>query len=291
VKLGADALTWSEPLRQRRRSVYAAGPLERALDVCQRLARYGLASIAGYMAAPEERPRAVADVHLQAFERLAANDLDCHVSVKLSGLDFDADLFAELDAASARTSRPLHVDALAPDTVEPTWRLLERAPCDGELGTTLPGRWRRSVDDAALAGQLGLRVRVVKGQWGDANGRSLDPREGFLAVVDRLRGHPSGVSVATHDVALLEESLRRLIKAGTPCTAELFFGLPFRAPALAARRLGVPLRVYVPYGAAGAPYAASDVAARPIAAWWLVQDLLLGKEKTWLSIRRSRLHR
>jgi proline dehydrogenase len=97
--------------------------------------------------------------------------------------------------------------------------------------------------------------------------------------------------VATHDVALLEESLRRLIKAGTPCTAELFFGLPFRAPALAARRLGVPLRVYVPYGAAGAPYAASDVAARPIAAWWLVQDLLLGKEKTWLSIRRSRLHR
>jgi proline dehydrogenase len=282
-------LTCSEPLRQRRRSAYAAGPIDQALDVCRRLARYGLGSIAGYMAAPDERPRAVADVHLQAFERLAADEVDCHVSVKLSGLDFDADLFAELDVASARTSRPLHVDALAPETVEATWRLLERTPRAGEIGTTLPGRWRRSADDAALAERLGLRVRVVKGQWADDNGATLDPRAGFLAVVDRLRGHPRGVSVATHEVELLEESLRRLIAAGTPCTAELFFGLPFRAPALAARRLGVPVRVYVPYGAAGAPYAVADVTAKPIAAWWLAQDLLLGKEKTWLSIRRSRL--
>jgi proline dehydrogenase len=282
-------LTWSEPLRRRRRSAYAAGPLDRALDVCRRLAGYGLSSIAGYMATPGERPQAVAEVHLQAFERLAADGVDCHVSVKLSGLDFDADLFAELDAASARTARPLHVDALAPDTVDATWQLLERAARAGEVGTTLPGRWRRSIDDTARAERLGLRVRVVKGQWADANGAPLDPHTGFLAVVDRLRGHPAGVSVATHDVALLEASLERLIGAGTPCTAELFFGLPFRAPALAARRLGVPVRVYVPYGAAGAPYAISDVAAKPIAAWWLAQDLLLGKEKTWLSIRRSPL--
>jgi proline dehydrogenase len=118
-----------------------------------------------------------------------------------------------------------------------------------------------------------------------------DPGAGVLAVVDRLRGHRGGVAVATHDVALLTESLRRLIAAETPCAAELFFGMPFRAPAMAAGRLGVPIRIYVPYGHAGAPYGIADVTHRPVAAWWLMQDLVLGKDKTWLGIRRSRPQR
>ncbi len=275
-------------MRQRRRSAYAAGPLDRALDVCRRLARYGLASVVGYTAGPGERPRHVADVHLSAFERLATEGIDGHVSVKLSALEFDSDLFAELDAASARTSRPLHVDALAPETVDATWQLLQSAPRAGQVGVTLPGRWQRSAEDASLAERLGLRVRVVKGQWADAGPDAVDPAEGFLDLVDRLRGHRGGVAVATHDVALLAESLRRLIAADTPCAAELFFGMPFRAPAATAGRLGVPVRIYVPYGHAGAPYGIADVARRPVAAWWLLQDLALGKDKTWLSIRRSR---
>jgi proline dehydrogenase len=278
-------------LRQRRRSAYGAGSLDRALDVCRRLARYGLASTVGYTAGPGERPRSVADAHLSAFERLAAEGIDGHVSVKLSALDFDSDLFAELDAASARTSRPLHVDALAPETVDATWLLLQRAPRAGEVGMTLPGRWRRSAEDASLAERLGLRARIVKGQWADAAPDAVDPAQGFLDVVDRLRGHSGGVAVATHDAALLAESLRRLIAADTPCAAELFFGMPFRAPAVAARRLGVPIRIYVPYGHAGAPYGIADVPGRPVAAWWLLQDLALGKDKTWLSIRRSRPQR
>jgi proline dehydrogenase len=277
-----------ECLRQRRRSAYGAGQLDRALDICRRLASYGLASTVGYTAAPGERPRDVADVHLSAFERLAVEGIDCHVSVKLSALGFDSDLFAELDAASAGTSRPLHVDALAPETVDATWRLLQGAPRAGQVGTTLPGRWQRSAEDASRAERLGLRVRVVKGQWADAAPDVVDPAAGFLDVVNRLRGHRCGVAVATHDVALLAESLRRLIAADTPCAAELFFGMPFRAPAVTARRLGVPIRMYVPYGHAGAPYGIADVARRPVAAWWLLQDLVLGKEKTWLSIGRSR---
>jgi proline dehydrogenase len=280
-----------ESLRQRRRSAYGAGSLDRALDVSRRLAGYGLGSTLGYTAGPGDRPRDVADVHLNAFERLAAEDIDAHISVKLSALGFDADLFAELDAASAQTSLPLHVDALAPETVDATWLLLQSTPRAGQVGTTLPGRWRRSVDDASLAERLGVRVRVVKGQWADGAPGVADPGAGVLAVVDRLRGHRGGVAVATHDVALLTESLRRLIAAETPCAAELFFGMPFRAPAMAAERLGVPIRIYVPYGHAGAPYGIADVTHRPVAAWWLMQDLVLGKDKTWLGIRRSRPQR
>jgi proline dehydrogenase len=195
--------------------------------------------------------------------------------------------FAVLAAAAARTGRALHLDALAPETVDATWRLLESAPRSAQLGTTLPGCWARSPEDASRAARLDLQVRVVKGQWTDGSPAAVTPAEGFLRVVDHLRGHRAGVAVATHDVGLLAESLRRLTAAGAPCWAELFLGLPFRAPAATARRLGVPIRIYVPYGRAATPYGVADVRRNPAVARWLIEDLVLGEEKAWRSIRRS----
>jgi proline dehydrogenase len=278
---------WLEPLRRRRAAAYCAGPgVEQAIAAARRLAGYGLASTIGYTARPSESPRAVAAVYLAAFERLAGEDCDCYVSMKLSALGFDAGLFAVLAAAAARTGRVLHLDALAPETVDATWRLIESTPRSAKLGTALPGAWARSAEDVSRVVRFGLQARVVKGQWTD-DAPAADPAEGFLRIVDRLRGHRAGVAVATHDVELLDESLRRLTSADTPCWAELFLGLPFRAPATTARRLGVPVRIYVPYGRAAAPYGAADVRHNPAARRWLIEDLVDGKEKTWRSIRRS----
>jgi proline dehydrogenase len=282
--------TWLAALRRRGASAYRAGSsIDEALDACRRLAAHGVASTIGYAARAGESARHVADRQLAAFSRLAAEELDCYVSVKLSALGFDAALFAELEAAAARSARRLHLDALAPDAVDAIWSLLERSPRHGALGTTLPGRWQGSAADASRVAELGLAARVVKGQWACEPPGRADPARGFLQVIDRLGGSTAPVAVATHDVGLLTESLRRLTACGTRCEAELFYGLPFRAPALAARRLGVPIRVYVPYGDGGAPYDVADLVRKPIAAAWLAQDLLLGKEKMWRSIRRSKL--
>jgi proline dehydrogenase len=267
------SLTRSNPLRRRCASSYGAGEgLDQAIDTCRRLAEQDLPCTIGYGATPGQNARAVADAHLAAFERLHAEGLDGQVSVKLSAL---------------------HIDALSPETVDATWRLVESAPRAAGLGITLPGRWARSAGDTALARRLGLRVRIVKGQWAaDGATGGVDPTaaHGFLQVVDRLSGHTDVVGVATHDVELLAASLDRLTASGTPCAAELFFGLPFSAQLSTARRYGVPVRVYVAYGDWGSPYGLSYLANRPAAAWWLLQDLLLGKEKTWRSIRRSQRH-
>jgi proline dehydrogenase len=280
---------WADAARRRRASAYVAGPrLDDALAASRRLAGDGIPCALGYSAGPEESPRAAADVHLGAFAALAADGTDGYVSVKLSALHFDPALFDELETASKRSGRRLHVDALAPETVDDTWKLVDGATDPGALGIALPGRWRRSVSDAARALDVGMVVRVVKGQWTDPVDAAADQAAGFLAVVDALAGSKNLVIVATHDIPLLEESLRRLTAARTPCEAELLLGLPFAAPARAARRLGVPLRLYVPYGQTGAAYGIGDIVRKPATAWWLVQDLLLGKDKTWQSIRRSR---
>jgi proline dehydrogenase len=282
-------MRWVEGLRRRRASAYGAGAgLDDALDACRRFAAHGLDATLGYSALPGEAPRAVADIHLAAFDRLSGEDLDCMVAVKLSALGFDPGLFDELTAAAAASKRVLHVDALAPDTVDVTWPLLERAATAGHLGATMPGRWHRSLDDASRAARLGLHVRVVKGQWpDDVPDGGVDPSVGFTRVVERLSGSAGSVAVATHDVALLAGSLRRLIATGTPCSAEFLFGLPFGRAMVAARGLGVPIRAYVPYGHRGATYGIKDLARRPAATRWLLEDLLLGGDKTWRSMSRS----
>jgi proline dehydrogenase len=286
---GAARAPWLDAARRRRASAYIAGRgLDDALAASRRLAADGIPSTLGYSAPPEESPRAATDVHLRAFDALAADGTDGYVSVKLSALHFDAALFDELEAAAKRVARRLHIDALAPDTAERTWALIEGANDPAALGLALPGRWRRSVDDARRALDLGLVVRVVKGQWADGDGAHVDPAAGFLDVVGALAGSKNLVAVATHDIALLEESVRRLTAARTPCEVELLLGLPFAAPARAARRLGVPVRLYVPYGETGAAYGIGELVRKPVTAWWLAQDLLLGKDKTWQSIRRSR---
>jgi proline dehydrogenase len=108
--------------------------------------------------------------------------------------------------------------------------------------------------------------------------------------VDRLRGQATSVAVATHAAELLAESLRRLKTERTPCEAELFNGLPFRAPTRVARELGVPVRVYVAYGDVSAPYALVDVIHNRAVASWLAQDLLFGEDKTWRDIRWLHTH-
>jgi proline dehydrogenase len=280
---------WLDPVRRRRAAAYVAGPgLDDAIAASRRLTADGIPFTIGYSAPPEQSARAAADVQLAAFAALAADGADGYVSVKLSGLHFDPALFGELEAASAQSGRRMHLDALAPETVGDTWELIEGASDPAALGVALPGRFRRSVQDARRALDLGLVVRVVKGQWADTADADLDPAAGFLAVVDALCASKNLVAVATHDVALLEESLRRLTAARTPCEAELLLGLPFGPPARVARRLGVPIRLYVPYGSTGAAYGVADLVRKPATAWWLVQDLVLGKDKTWQSIRRSR---
>jgi len=144
------------------------------------------------------------------------------------------------------------------------------------LSYTLPGRWRRSLDDAQWAIDRQLVVRVVKGQWADPDDPGRDLRAGFLEVIDRLAGRANHVAVASHDVPLAAEALRRLQAAGTSCELELLYGLPMRKSLALADSLGVGVHVYIPYGKAYLPYALSRLRGNPRIAWWLLRDLLLG---------------
>lgn len=251
-------------------SRYAVGPTaDDASAVAERLARHGYACTICYWDSGLEPPERVATEYARAAR--AARALDGYVSVKATALGFSSELIAPL----AELGVKLHFDAMGPATVDDTRTLLEQLP--GRLGTTLPGRWRRSDRDADWAVERGLAVRVVKGMWEGPDDR--DPSAGFLSVVDRLAGRATFVAVATHDRRLAAEALSRLRAGGTPCELEQLYGLP-RTPA--------PARVYLPYGTAWLPYALAHLRRRPRAAWWLARDLALASVSD--IVGRSRPH-
>jgi CelD/BcsL family acetyltransferase involved in cellulose biosynthesis len=258
---------------------YIAGEsLDDALRVTDQLAAEGTGATIGYWDSASNTPREVTDVYLAALDALGARGEGDYVSIKLPALDFSRDLFGEVVERGKSRGVRVHLDSLGPETAERTLAALEdalRATPAASLGLTIPGRWERSAGDADWACERGLPLRVVKGEWPDPAAPDRDLRAGYLDVIDRLCGRATHVAVATHDTWLAAEAFERLGRAGTPCGLELLYGLPMRESLDQARRLGVDVRIYVPYGRAFLPYAVSQLGKRPRMALWLARDLVL----------------
>jgi proline dehydrogenase len=257
---------------------YTAGPkLEDALRVCHKASAQALATTVAFWNAAGESPRSVANAYLRAIDAIGHEGLDCSVSVKASAIASSRPLTEELVERAIQAGVGLHFDAMRPDSVDASWRLIaESAARFARVGCTLPGRWARSARDARTAVELGVSVRVVKGQWADPD-RDLDPRQGYLSLIDALAGRARDVGVATHDIPLARDALRRLRDAGTPCHLELLFGLPMSDSLQLAREAGIAVRVYVPYGSAWIPYCLSRLRENPGILLWLLRDTCLGR--------------
>jgi proline dehydrogenase len=259
---------------QRAARAYVAGPdREQALRVCERLQQRAGGTVCLWNSG-EQSPVEIARECRSTVDAIRLRSLDCRLSIKAPALGFSRLLVATIVAEGQRARVPIHFDAQRWELADRTFSLIsEVAALGSQLGCTLPGRWRRSVSDSRLASELGLRVRVVKGQSPDGERSSVDARQGFLQVIDALAGKVPLVAVATHDLELSRAALLRLRAAGTRSELELLYGLPLTASFQQAKSLGVPVRLYVPYGEAAVPYHFSDLRRDPRILSWMAQDL------------------
>ena len=267
-------------LLKRAASSYVAGDrLEDALALARRCRSHGFASTICYWHENLEPPEAVAGRYLRTIRAIAAEGLDARLAVKVPGLWERHDLIANVAAAAREAGVAVDFDSHQPEKADDIFAAA-RAAGPGDLGCTIPGRWRRSIDDAATAVRLGLRVRVVKGGWRDPTAPRLDGHQGFLEVIDALAGRCRSVGVATHNPAVARKAFQRLQETGTPCIQELVYGLPMEKVLQEAVGAGVPTRIYVPYGAAWVPYSLSRSLREPNALLWLARDIARGKSTT-----------
>ncbi len=255
------------PLVKRAARPYVGGDtVGEALFVVDRLAREGFGATLGYWDRGRDTARQIADLYHNAIECLSLQDRDCYISLKPPPLRYSQDLARELAAAAAAQTLRLHCDSHGADVADLSNEMLEAMAeklDPSRLGTTLPGRWSRSLRDADWAVACGFRVRVVKGQWPDPAEPQRDIHTGYLAVIGRLAGRARHVSVATHDFDLARRSITVLQGAGTPCDIELLLGMPARPLVAWAKQNGVGIRIYVPYGAGFVPNAIGILKRNP----------------------------
>lgn len=235
------------------RHVPGPGPAAAA----RRCRRIGLAGSVGYFhragAAPAE---------IVAAYRAVAGGCDAVLAVKAPALGFAEAALAALVA----TGREIVLDAHAEPQAAPTLALARRF---AGVGAALPARWQRSAADAAALRDAPARLRLVKGEWADPAGDMADIPAAYLALARQLAGRAAPVGIATHDPALAEAALTLLREAGTPCELEQLRGLPRRRTMAIAARLGVPVRLYCPFGPGWWPYALDSALDRPyLPRWW-----------------------
>jgi proline dehydrogenase len=242
---------------------------------CRALARRGLAATVGYFQSSRAGPEDIVAANRAVAELLAGGESDVYLSVKAPPLRFDPGHIRAIADAAAATGLPLMFDAHAARDAGPT--LAAVSGLLGEFpgtGFALPARWRRSMADAADFRDGSARIRVVKGEYADPDWNDADVAANYVALVARLAGRAAPVAVATHDPDLAERSLALLLEAGTPCELEQLRGLPSRRSSAVARRLGVPIRMYVPFGPGWWPYALDKALGRPYLPSWMIRDRL-----------------
>jgi len=250
-----------------------------AARICGRLHCKGLASTVGYFQAGHTAPETIVAANQAVSALLADVSGDAYLSVKAPPLSFDEVHIRAIAEAAAASGLPLMFDAHAPKDAEHTLQMVERLlPDFPGTGCVLPARWGRSLADTLRFRDSSARLRIVKGEWADPewNGRRIE--SGYLALVSSLAGRAGTVAVATHQPELAERALMILLDAGTPCELEQLRGLPRRRTMAIARRLGVPVRIYVPFGPGWWPYAVDKALARPYLLSWLIADLLGKRE-------------
>ena len=266
----------AQPLLQLASRSYVPGPrLADAMRWAARMDRAGIAVTLGYFNADQTPPSQTTLENCGAIEALARLRHPGYLSVKPPALAYAGEALLAIAVGAKQHGQWLHFDSHGPQTADPTIQALEALrEHHSRLSLTVPGRWTRSPADAEWALSRGIRVRVVKGQWSCPEQPEADPAAGFLSVIDRLAGKAPEVAVATHDIPLAREALTRLLRAGTACELELLCGLPRRDAVAMARELGVPVRLYIPFGEAWIPYALGQLRRHPRMIAWVIRDTL-----------------
>lgn len=255
----------ASPMTARVSRAYVPGPrVEDAMQWARRAERMGVAVTLGHFNADDAAPTDVMQAHLEAIAALSTLQRNPYLSVKWPALCADPGCLERVARRAQEHGLRLHFDSHGPEHAEATLQAAAHYGASGvRIGVTLPGRWRRSMDDLEWAIDHQARIRIVKGQWACDEMPELDPVEGCMNVVRRLAGRAGEVAIATHDAELARLALRHLRRGGTHCELEILPGMPRRQVMAVAREMHVPVRVYIPFGAAWMPYALRHLVTHP----------------------------
>jgi proline dehydrogenase len=270
------------PLARRFASRFVAGEtLDTAAAAVRELNGRGISAsldVLGESVTAVDEARASAAMVVETQERIAAERLDCNVSVKLSqmGLDLDPGLCAENMRRILERGRDLgmfvRIDMESSAHTQRTLDLFEHEflPVHGDrVGIVLQSYLRRTAADVDRLIGVRARVRLCKGAYDEpaavAFPAKADVDRSYAELMERLLERGNHPAVATHDPALIVRA-RQFVAARGIAPERFEFQMLYgvrRDLQEELQQAGYRVRVYVPFGTHWYPYFMRRLAERP----------------------------
>ena len=224
-----------------------------------------------------------------ALDRIAADNLDTNVSLKLThlGLDLSDDFCAEqlriVTQRAAALRNFVRVDMEGSAYTDRTLRIVKQARAETDaVGTVIQGYLYRSEKDIQDLLRIGCRIRLVKGAYKEpseiAFPRKKDVDANYIKLMRLLL--PSGIyhALATHDPNMIEAAIRFAAEHGITKDKfefQMLYGIRTDLQSRLVRE-GYRVRVYIPFGQDWFPYFMRRLAERPANLLFFAKNLLRG---------------
>jgi proline dehydrogenase len=276
------------PLGRRLASRFIAGEqVEDALSVIRRLTSEGFMvtlDCLGESVHEAKAAEAACQTYLELLDRLAAEKLNSHVSVKLTqlGLAIDEELarrnLRRLAESAARHKNFVRVDMEGSAFTDSTLRVFYAvdAPRD-VMGIAIQTYLHRTAADVQELLQRGVRIRLVKGAYKEppeiAFPRKRDVDDNYQKITEKLLASGIYQAIATHDSRLIEAA-QSFARAHAIPAENFEFQLLYGIRRQLQRSLiqqGWRVRVYVPYGREWYAYFMRRLAERPANLFFLMR--------------------
>ena len=281
------SLVW--PLSRR----YVAGTtLENAYNIVRRLDAIGCSAtvdVLGEDSTTLSEVETARDLYFSALDGIAAQNLNCYASVKLSdmGLRFDTDLcydtLESIVEKAASLNNFVRIDmedsSVTTVTLDIYRRLRQRFD---NVGTVLQSCLHRTRDDVRALLDEGIgNLRLCKGIYIEpADIAYTDPddiRESYRTLLEQMfAGGATKVGIATHDPLLVKHAEKTIQSMNIDKSRYEFQMLLGVAGTMRDRLVtaGHPLRVYVPFGERWHAYSMRRLRENPEIAMHIVKNLL-----------------
>jgi proline dehydrogenase len=214
--------------------------------------------------------------YTNALERIAAENLDANVSLKLThlGLDLGDDFCAEqlrmVTERAAALRNFARVDMEGSAYTDRTLRIVKQSRAETDaVGTVIQAYLYRSEKDIQDLLSIGCRIRLVKGAYKEpsqiAFPRKKDVDANYVKLMQLLL--PSGIyhGIATHDLNMIEATIRFAAEHGITKDKfefQMLYGIRTDLQSRLVRE-GYRVRVYIPFGQDWFPYFMRRLAERP----------------------------
>lgn len=269
-------------LAKRFASRFVAGEtIEDALSAVRALNAAGISGsldLLGESVNEEREARATADEYLTLLDRIHAERLNSHVSLKLTAMGLDiskelciANVHRIVERAAAQDTF-VRIDMESSDYTETTLRIFEQhlqPSFPRHVGIVLQSALRRTSRDVEHAVMTNARVRLCKGAYKEpatvAYPDKSDVDEAYVRQMKRLLLEGNYPGIATHDPEIISEAKRFVAEQGIGSERfefQMLYGIRRDLQEQLVRE-GFNMRVYVPFGTQWYPYLMRRLAERP----------------------------